>query len=74
MNKTPLEFLILCSDCRGRIVSSGDLTELQIAEARIQDRFFSDEDTGLGWAYLPWAFGTIKDDLRECAKRGEYIQ
>lgn len=59
-----IEFLKRASIGQGRIVSSGDLCELQIAEAKALDRFFVDEDTGLGWAILPWDLTTDKDNER----------
>ena len=37
-----------------RIVSTGDLTLFQIAEARKEGRIFIDNETGLGWVALPW--------------------
>lgn len=48
-----------------RIVSTGDLTVEQIAEARNEDRLFVDEGTQLGWVALPWELSTIKDKRRE---------
>lgn len=47
-----------------RIVSSGDLTVLQIAEAQACGRFYVHEPTGYGWAALPWFLTTEKDELR----------
>jgi len=59
---TALEFL---KSAKGRIVSSGDLTIHQIAECRVHGRFFVDEETGLGWADVPWDLTTMKDRKRE---------
>lgn len=48
-----------------RIVSTGDLNEYQIAEARRENKMFVDSDTGLGWVLLPWELTTDKDRERE---------
>lgn len=48
-----------------RIVSTGDLNEYQIAEARRENKMFVDPDTGLGWVLLPWELTTDKDRERE---------
>ena len=48
-----------------RIVSTGDLTLFQIAEAKKENRFFVDIETGLGWVALPWELTTAKDKQRE---------
>lgn len=48
-----------------RIVSTGDLTLFQIAEARKEDRFFVDDKSNLGWVALPWELTTYKDRERE---------
>jgi hypothetical protein len=62
---TPLEFLKRAVDGRYRIVSSGDLTTHQIADARARGLFFVDEESSLGWALLPWELRTPKDKARE---------
>ena len=46
-----------------RLVSTGDLTELQISEAKKEDRFFVDSDN-LGYVALPWDLTTEKDEKR----------
>jgi len=48
-----------------RVVSTGDLNEYQIAEARRDGKMFVDEDTGFGWVLLPWSLTTDKDRERE---------
>lgn len=60
-----LEFLKLASDGKHRIVSSGDLTELQIATCRMRGHFYAEPGGGLGWALVPWELSTQKDDMRE---------
>lgn len=60
-------FLLRAADGKHRIVSSGDLIEFQIAEARVEKTFFVDEQTGLGFALLPWELTTDKDCAREKA-------
>ena len=60
-----LDFLKRACDGKHRIVSSGDLTTAQINEARSNDLFFIDNDTGYGWALLPWELRTIKDKERD---------
>lgn len=57
-------FLTLCAQGEYRIVSSGDLTDLQIAEARSHGLFFVEPESNLGWALLPWSLTTEKDDKR----------
>lgn len=63
---TPIEFIKLAGN-GGRIVSSNDLTVLQIAEAQACNRFYVDPDTSFGWAVLPWHCTTAKDRSREDA-------
>ena len=63
---TAIEFLRECSTGKYRIVSSGDLHRFQIAEAQACNRFYIDEETGYGWALLPWELTTDKDRQREC--------
>ncbi|WEI20110.1 hypothetical protein PY247_10535 [Acinetobacter proteolyticus] len=50
-----------------RIVPTGNLTELQISEARVQDRLYVEPGDGLcfGWVALPWDLSTSKDCERE---------
>lgn len=58
-----LKFLLSMGE--GRIVSSGDLTRLQIAEAQARGRFYVEPGGGLGWAVVPWDLTTAKDRKRE---------
>lgn len=46
-----------------RIVSTGDLTEMQIAEARQDSRFYVNNE-GFGFVALPWELTTDKDEER----------
>ena len=62
-----LRTFVLRAASEGRIVSSGDLTMHQISEARAKNRFWVDEETGLGFALLPWELTTDKDRRREDA-------
>jgi hypothetical protein len=62
---TAIEFMRLSASINGRIVSSNDLNKWRIAEARINNRFFVDDETGYGWAILPWELPTDKDRDRE---------
>lgn len=48
----------------GRIVSTNDLCEFQIAEARRNGTLFVDED-GFGFVCLAWHLTTSKDKQRE---------
>jgi len=48
----------------GRIVCTGDLTEFQIAEARMEKRMYVDP-SGIGYVLLPWSLSTAKDKARE---------
>lgn len=59
-----LTFLKRAADGEHRIVSSGDLTTFQIAEAQSQGRFYVEPGGGLGWALLPWHLTTDKDQQR----------
>ena len=60
-----IEFLKRASDGKHRIVSSGDLHVMQISEAQAEGKFFVDDQTGLGWALVPWELTTAKDRHRE---------
>ena len=62
---TALEFLRRAAEGNHRIVSSGDLHEMQISEAQANNLFFVDDETGLGWALVPWELTTEKDRNRE---------
>jgi hypothetical protein len=54
------ELLQLCSKEGGRIVCTGDLTEMQIAEARVDRRMYVDSD-GFGYVLLPWSLRCRRD-------------
>jgi hypothetical protein len=45
------DFLLKCPGS-AKIVSSDQLTEMQIAMAKAEDRFFVDKETMLGWAIV----------------------
>lgn len=60
-----LDFLKRAADGKHRIVSSGDLTNHQIAEAQARGLFYVEPGGGLGWALLPWELTTDKDKMRE---------
>ncbi|WP_354734450.1 hypothetical protein [Acinetobacter nosocomialis] len=63
-NDGALKFLL--KFCNGfRIVSTGDLTDFQIAEARAENRIYIEPNGGLGWVALPWQLTTVKDRQRE---------
>jgi hypothetical protein len=57
----------------GRIISSNDLTELQMCEARTTGRWYVDPDTGYGWAILPWDLRTKKDAEREASRSADLM-
>jgi hypothetical protein len=65
MSQSAVDFLKRASDGKHRIVSSGDLNRMQIVEAQVRRMFYVDEETGLGWALLPWDLTTDKDRERE---------
>lgn len=65
MSNEALEFLKRASYGKHRIVSTGDLTELQIAVAGSEGRMYVDPETHLGWVLLPWELRTPKDAMRE---------
>lgn len=60
-----LSFLRRSTTGKFRIVSSGDLTALQIAEAQAEGRFYVEPGGGLGWALVPWDIATGRDAIRE---------
>lgn len=62
---TATEFLLLQAKTGGRIVSSNDLNNYQISEARSKNLFYVDEATSYGWAIVPWELTTDKDRQRE---------
>lgn len=53
-----------------RIVSTGDLTDLQISNAKVEGRFYVEPNGGLGWVALPWDLSTPKDKSREATLIG----
>lgn len=59
-----LLFLKRCSEGNYRIVCTGDLTEFQIADARVDDRMWVD-DAGIGFVLLSFDLSTPKDKARE---------
>lgn len=58
------EFLHKAAASNGRIVGTGDLLPLQVAEAREEDMIFILPD-GQGFAIVPWDISTPKDRQRE---------
>jgi hypothetical protein len=64
-NETPVNALRFLQRARseGRIVCTGELTTLQIAEARADGRMWVDDD-GFGYVVLPWSLTTTKDEMR----------
>ena len=48
-----------------RIVSTGDLTDFQISNAKVEGRMYVEPSGGLGWVALPWDLTTTKDKQRE---------
>ncbi len=60
-----LEFLKRAAFNQHRIVSSGDLTTMQITEAQARGLFYVEPGGGLGWALVPWELTTPKDRKRE---------
>ena len=63
-NDGALEFLKQFVDGH-RIVSTGDLSDLQISNAKVEGRMYVEPDGGLGWVALPWDLSTPKDKHRE---------
>lgn len=59
-----LNFLKRCSEGNYRIVCTGDLTEFQIAEARVENRMWVNDD-GIGFVLLSFDLSTPKDKARE---------
>jgi hypothetical protein len=63
------ELLKLClTGAGGRIVSTNDLSRVQIDDARFHNRAFVDS-AGYGWVFLPWSLATHKDRQRESESR-----
>lgn len=62
-----LNFLRRAASENARIVSTGDLHEIVIAEASAHGRMYVDPETGLGWVLMPWDISTVKDREREKA-------
>ena len=48
-----------------RIVSTGALTDIQISNARVENRMYIEPNGGLGWVALPWDLTTGKDIQRQ---------
>ena len=55
----------LAASTGGRIVSSNDLHEFQIAQLRADGAFFVDPVSSYGWGLLPWDLTTDQDRGRE---------
>lgn len=64
MSEEALKFLKRAADGKHRIVCTGELTEFQIAEARVENKMWVDPD-GLGYVLLAWELTTHKDKMRE---------
>ena len=64
MGESAESFLARAVTAGGRVVSSGDLTEFQISEARANGKFWVSPE-GYGWAILSWQLTTDKDRSRE---------
>jgi hypothetical protein len=63
------QLLKLClAGTGGRIVSSNDLSRVQVDDARFHNRMFVDA-AGYGWVFLPWGLATHKDRQRESDSR-----
>ena len=59
------QLLSMCGQSPGgRIVSSQELSEIQIGDAQLHNRFYVDPD-GFGFAFVPWNLTTTKDRKRE---------
>lgn len=56
--------LLMFAAVSGRVVCSGDLTSLQIAEAQASGCWYVN-DKGFGFTVLPWSLTTQKDKMRE---------
>jgi len=63
--ESALAFLKRAAFNEHRIVSSGDLTPMQITEAQARKLFYVEPGGGLGWALVPWELTTPKDRKRE---------
>lgn len=70
---TRADELLMSSSGTGRIVCSGALTELQIAAARADKRFYVNP-RGFGFAMLPWDLSTLKDLEREGARASGQVK
>lgn len=66
MGESAEQFFERAAKIGGRVVSSGDLNEYQISEARAKGKMWISDD-GLGWCILPWNLRTEKDRVREFA-------
>ena len=64
VGETAAEFFLRAVGIGGRVVSSNDLNEWQISEARVKGLFWISEE-GFGWAILPWELTTDRDRNRE---------
>jgi len=64
MGESAEQFLSRAVTTGGRVVSSNDLNEWQLSEARVLGNFWVSAE-GFGWAILPWELTTDKDRDRE---------
>lgn len=58
------QFLRRAVTTGGRVVSSNDLNEWQLSEARVNRNMWVCPE-GFGWVILPWSLTTDKDRARE---------
>lgn len=52
----------------GRIVSTNDLSVVQVDDAWFHSRYHVDAQ-GFGWVFLPWGLKTNRDTQREAVLR-----
>ena len=64
MTESAEQFLAKAVAVGGRIVSSNDLNEWQLSEARVLGNWWVSSE-GFGWAILPWSLTTDQDRNRE---------
>ena len=66
MGESAEQFLSRAVATGGRVVSSNDLNQWQLSEARRLGNWWVSTE-GFGWAILPWSLTTDKDRDRERA-------
>lgn len=68
--ESAIDFVRRAAKLGGRIVCTGDLLDIQIAHARVNNTMWVDPDSAIGYVILPWNLSTVQDKEREARLLG----